>query len=231
MVKIHHHQTSLQDSLIALDLPRILPVLVLVGGAGGIDPLDMRRLEQVFRDRLVPAIEALGAAVVDGGTDAGIMRLIGQARHGRGADFPLVGVAAEGTVILPEKLTENRDAAYPEPHHSHLLLVPGSQWGDESPWIAAVATAIAQGCPSLTLVINGGEVTWRDVECSIQAQRPLIILAGSGRTADKIAQALRGHPSDPRAVDLLPRGQFHLCDLHQIEQELLPLLHNLFQAA
>jgi hypothetical protein len=75
-----------------------------------------------------------------------------------------------------------------EPHHVHLL-VPGDAWGDESPWLAEVASVVAGDHPSVTLLVNGGETTYIDAAQSIQRRRPVIVLAETGRTADAIAAA------------------------------------------
>jgi hypothetical protein len=80
------------------------------------------------------------------------------------------------------------------------LLVPGHTWGDESPWLAHVATVIASGHPSATLVVNGGEITYDDVAYGMAAGRPVIVVAGTGRTADAIASAAAGYVAgDPVA--------------------------------
>src|SRR5450432_360755 len=133
--------------------------------------------------QIIQALGDWGAAVVDGGTDSGVMRVIGQAHHTAGASFPLVGVAAEGTVVLPGARPAP-DAGTLDPHHTLVILVPGDTWGDESRWLSRVAAAIADGRPSVTLVVNGGELTYGDIEHSLEARRPVIVLAGTGRTAD-----------------------------------------------
>jgi hypothetical protein len=185
-------------ALRALDIVPGRPVLVLVGGAGGMSGERMSALAGAV-GQIIQALGAWGAAVVDGGTDSGIMRVIGQAHDTAGASFPLVGVAAEGTVILPGR-PPAPDAAPLDPHHTQVILVPGDTWGDESPWLSRVAAAIAGGRPSATLVVNGGEITYGDIEHSIEAGRPVIILAGTGRTADAIAAAAHGQDGDPRAA-------------------------------
>ena len=174
------------------------PVLVLVGGAGGMPAEQMTALAADF-GYLVSALGGWGAAVVDGGTDSGVMHVIGRAYDAAGASFPLVGVAAEGTVIVPGT-PPAPDAAPLDPHHTQVILVPGDDWGDESPWLSRVAAAIADGAPSLTLVVNGGEIAYEDIRHSLQAGRPVIVLAGTGRTADAIAAAARGQQADPRAA-------------------------------
>jgi hypothetical protein len=85
------------------------------------------------------------------------------------------------------------------------VLVPGSEWGDETGWLAAIAGAFAGSAPSLTVVVNGGDVARRDAEASVAARRPVLALAGSGRTADALATAasglVRSAPfDDPEAV-------------------------------
>jgi hypothetical protein len=72
---------------------------VCVGGAAGISAPDLDRLAELFRLQLVPLIEEQATTVVDSGTDAGIMRLMGQAREAIGGSFQLIDVAAEGTDI------------------------------------------------------------------------------------------------------------------------------------
>ena len=52
----------------------------------------------------------------------------------------------------------------------------------------------------MTLVVNGGEIAYADIEHSLEAGRPVIVLAGTGRTADAIAAAARGRDAGPRAA-------------------------------
>jgi hypothetical protein len=68
-----HRPSELPTALSSLGLGRPRPVLVLVGGADRLSEVDMARLRQDFTDALAPVAEALGATVVDGGTDAGVM--------------------------------------------------------------------------------------------------------------------------------------------------------------
>ena len=190
----------------ALGVARGVPVVVLVGGAGGMDEREHEALEGVLREALVPLLDRRGATVVDGGTDSGVMRMIGRARARGGGAFPLVGVAAQGTVTASGTAPSTDGRAALEPHHTHVVLVPGSAWGDESPWLPEVADAIAVGRPSLTVVVNGGDITYDDVDRSVARGRPVVVLAGTGRTADAIAAASAGRPADPRAAAVAASG-------------------------
>jgi hypothetical protein len=176
-------------------------VVVLVGGAEGMSEDVLDRVQELFRTVVVPLLDLHGIAVVDGGTDAGVMRAVGRARAAAGGGFPLIGVAARGTLALPGA-DASVDAAFAEPNHTHLLLVPGNSWGDEAPWLATVADVLADGSPSATLLVNGGEIAYADVKRSLERGRSVIALAGTGRTADALADAVAGRPSDPRAVGL-----------------------------
>lgn len=203
---------ELPEALLKIGLQYPRPTLVLVGGASGIGEADMTKLQRLFVEAIAPLAQELEVAVVDGGTDAGIMRFIGQARTEIGATFPLIGVVAVGTVILPDCSPPNSDAAPLEPNHTHFILVPGSQWGDESPWISRIATVLSEGFPSVTIVVNGGEITFRDVSNSVLADRLAIALDGTGRTADKLAAALRGEATDWRAEQLAASGKVKAID-------------------
>lgn len=199
-----HDERELDEALTALELERGRPVLVLVGGAGSLSAPD--RVRPVFEDALVPLAERLRAHVVDGGTAAGVMRLLGEARSAAGATFPLVGVAAEGTVALPDEDDEGAGRATLDPNHSHFVLVPGSDWGDEVPWLGRVAELLAGGASSATVLVEGGAIAWRDVEASVDAGRPVVALAGSGRTADELVATLDGRGAPGRPAERLARS-------------------------
>jgi hypothetical protein len=196
-------------ALDALMLRRGRPVLVLVGGGDGMDQSYMDLLTTVLQKAVLPLIGRFGAAVVDGGTDSGVMRIMGRARAAAGGRFPLVGVAAEGTIHLAGKPAAS-GTAIPEPNHTHLVLVPGANWGDESPWLADVADALADGGPSVTVVVNGGKITYDDVAGSLARRRPVLVLAGTGRTADAIAAARSGLNADPRAMKIVTSPLTHI---------------------
>lgn len=171
-------------------LPGGRPVLVVVGGADGMSEDEVDTLARLLADGAAPVLEKMGGVVVDGGTNAGVMRAVGRAW--KRTSMPRVGVAARGTVRIHGRASPRPDAADPEPFHTHLLLVPGDDWGDESPWIFRVAGAIAEGAPVVTLLANGGEVAYEDVESALGAGGRVVVLAGTGRTADAIADGANG---------------------------------------
>lgn len=228
------HRYDLPAVLKALDLQGshsvAHPVLVLVGGAGHLSQEDEARLQQTFIEAIAPLAEELGMMVIDGGTDTGIMRLIGQARSTIGATFPLIGVAPVGKVHYPN--ADPAPGTHPlEPHHTHFILTPGTRWGDEAPWIAEIASLLARSAPSITVLINGGKVSLVDVQESVNQGRPVFVIAGTGRLADEIAAAVDdlehfdehfdpehsdlGHHVPPALCSLLKVGCFALSNLSQ----------------
>jgi len=186
----------------SLGIARPTPTVVLIGGADDMEAMDVDQLRSVFEEVLVPVVEANRAVVLDGGTDTGVMRLIGRARANREATFALVGVAVADLVSLDGEPA----AARLEPHHTHFVLVPGSTWGDESRWIARLGSTIAGDSRSVTVLMNGGEIAFEDVAQSVEAGRPVVVLDGSGRAANALATALRGGESDPRSSELVRSG-------------------------
>lgn len=211
------HSRTLLDGLRRLGFKEPRPVIVLVGGASGLQPHHVKRLRSLFANVLIPIAEASQAVVVDGGTDAGIMRLIGQLRAAARANFPLIGVLPAELALLPNSLPLGADAAQLERHHTHFVLVPGRQWGDESAWLADVASVIAAGASSLTLVVNGGEVTWKDTLESVRVGRPIVAVGGSGRAADVLMAAVQGRVMDERARKILASGLLQTVSLEQEE--------------
>ena len=155
-------------------------------------------LRRLLRDHLVKVLSRRHAIVVDGGTHSGVMTVMGEALQDARGEVPLVGVAADQTVRVPGRQANRDDAADLDPNHTSVFLVPGKEWGDESKWISATASVLAGGAPSVTLVVNGGQITFDDVQCSVDAHRPVLVAAGTGRTADILAVALRGEDAGLR---------------------------------
>ncbi len=179
-----------------LGTPR--PTLVLVGGAGGMTPELIESTMNFFRDRIAPFVIQHGISVVDGGTKSGIMLAMGLARAAHNATFPLLGVAVE-------KLLRD-DPSMVEENHSHLILCPGNDWGDEVPILSRVATLLAGPHPSMTLLFNGGQITWKDAAASVEQKRAVLVAEGSGRAADGISMTQNGTMMDLRAIELIKTG-------------------------
>ena len=123
----------------------------------------------------------------------GVMAEIGQIRSQNQYNFPLVGVTPEELITWPRGprstkfLWWGKQRWQLESHYSHFILVPGSQFGDESTWISDTAILLSKDHQSVTILINGGEVSRKDIELSLEDGRPVIALGGTGRLANDLA--------------------------------------------
>jgi hypothetical protein len=210
--------TELPAAMEALGLRPPRPTVVVVGGAASLEETGIDGLRPVFATGITPVMQRYGAVGVDGGTPFGVMRLFGEARAAAVPAFPLIGVVAAGTVQLPRGQAVAHAETVLEAHHTHFVIVPGDNWGDEAPWIAYSATILAGTAPSITVLIGGGHIAYADVQHSVEAGRRVIVVAGSGGTADGLADALAGAPPDRRAAALIGLGLIRVVQQDQPAQ-------------
>jgi hypothetical protein len=172
-------EKEIPEALNELEIPHPKPVIVLVGGAGGIGWWDKFPMGRAIRI-VARLAEETRSVMVDGGTQAGIMKEIGRQRKRNKFSFPLVGVVFDSLLMKedPESILD--------PNHTHFFLIPGEDWGDESAWISKLATAIAGDKKSITVLVNGGQISRTDVGYSILEDRPTFVMRGTGRMADQI---------------------------------------------
>lgn len=170
---------DIQEALTQLEIPHPKSVIVLVGGAGGIGWWDQFPMGKAIRI-IARLAEETGSAVVDGGTQAGIMKEIGKQRKRNKFSFPLIGV------VFDSLLMKEKPESILDPNHTHFFLIPGEDWGDESAWISKIATAIAGDKKSITVLVNGGQISRTDVGYSVLEDRPTFVMRGTGRMADEI---------------------------------------------
>ena len=186
-----NERSDLVQAISELRLDNGSPVIVLIGGE-----IDERQAEATRRaiNTIVGIADDLNAVVICGGTDMGVMAEIAQIRWKSGYTFPLVGIAPEKLVTWTDGPQSTKFLWWGEkrwqlePHYSSFILVPGSQFGDESPWIIDTATIVSKGHRSVTILINGGEVSRKDIQLSLEMGRPVIALSHTGRLADELAR-------------------------------------------
>ncbi|MBD1916411.1 hypothetical protein H6F55_22225 [Phormidium sp. FACHB-322] len=121
----------------------------------------------------------------------------------------------QGKARLPSDRHDDDSLHDLEPNHTHFFLIPGDEWGSESPWLAEFASQISVGCPALTILVNGGQIALVDLKENLATGRPAIVLSGSGRLADSIATPLP--ETDPAILELIqhyqPNGKLEIVDL------------------
>jgi hypothetical protein len=200
-----------------LGLPPPKGTLVVNGSTARLGADLKRRLTTVIGEGVARVALEDGLTVVTGATDAGIFSILGSAMTGRSA--PLVGVAPAGLVRWPGKHAGwlrwlDRGKEDLEPHHSHFVLVEGDGWGDETPPLLSLTSALAARAPSVAILSGGGKGSRREVIGHSRAGRPLVVLAESGRLADELAEAVAaGDADDPLVAEVVKKGKVTVCSL------------------
>jgi TRPM family ion channel len=196
-------RSNLAQAISEVGLKDNYPVIVLIGGEVDEQKVDSTRRAIEMISRIA---EDMHAAVICGGTDMGVMAEIGRIRSRESYKFPLIGVAPEERVTWPggprnTKFLWLGKQRWPlESHYSHFILVPGSEFGDESPWIVDTASLLSKDHQSVTILINGGEVSRKDIQLSLENGRQVIVLSRTGRLADELA----GQPTRNDLMTVLP---------------------------
>lgn len=195
--------SNLERAISELGLEIGRPVIVLIGGE-----FDEQQADAIRRAilHICDVAEEQNGIVICGGTDMGVMAAMGQIRSQKGYKFPLVGVVPEAMVTWPGGPHSGKFLGWGEkrwqlePHYSHFILVPGSQFGEESSWIVDTATLLSGERRSVTILINGGEVSRKDIDLSLKKGRPVIALSRTGRLADELAR----DPARNKLIAVIP---------------------------
>jgi hypothetical protein len=220
------------DALRALDLEQPKAVIVISGGAGSLDRAMeandelQSRLVQLFSRGIARAAVESGASIIDGGTQSGVMSLMGQGVDDRGRKTTLLGVVPAGKITYPGGPPDGSipDGAPLDPNHSHFLLVEGDEWGGETEFMFKLAEALAKHDDAadrvLTVLVSGNVdgIAKKEVLQSVRRGWPVIVIKGSGDLADEIAELLKKTPSfikDPDLAEIIADGDLHLLTLDE----------------
>jgi TRPM family ion channel/uncharacterized protein DUF4231 len=224
--------TSAESILATLCLRPSRPVIAIVGGAGKLDERVKPRLAQLFSRAVARVAADRQAVIVDGGTQAGVMALIGQGVADRGHSSDLLGVAPSGTVTYPGGPAPAAipEGASLEPNHTHFVLVQQDDWGGEVSTMDALAQVLAASDPAVMILADGGPIAMDEVLYGVRREWPIIVLAGTGRVADKIASysrknTLRTSSADPRLAEVVGNGRLHIFPSNGTVEELVRILN------
>ena len=183
--------TDAQTILKSLGIAQPHALIMVFGGAKGLDDSRKARLAELFttlsRQRLLKS----GALVIDGGTQSGVMAMMGEALARDGRESQLLGIAPAGKVTYPGGPSDANigDGTPLEPNHSHFVLVESDEWGGETGMMFKLAEAL--NVPVVTMLINGGPIAENEALRSVRNGWPLLVVEGSGRFADELSAAAR----------------------------------------
>ncbi len=187
--------TKAEDIVATLDLEPQRTVILIIGGADGIDEKLTPRLIQLFGRGIARAAADANAVIIDGGTQAGVMAMMGQGVADREFKSSLIGVAPIGLVTYPGSATPADTNL--DPNHSHFVLVEGNEWGAELATIFSLTKTLTRSSPGVVILASGGSNSRGEVLQAVRQRLPLIVVEGSGGLADEIAAAWRAKPALP----------------------------------
>jgi SLOG in TRPM, prokaryote len=166
-------------------------VILLFGGAAGLDHSRKAQLATLLADGVTPVAAEAGALIIDGGTQSGVMEIMGEAVARSREAVHLLGVAPKGKVTNPEIAGASKisDGAPLEPNHSHFVLVESNRWGGETTMMLELARAF--NAPTVAILVNGGMIAADEALQSVRHGWPLLVIEGSGRIADELSPAVR----------------------------------------
>jgi len=166
-------------------------VILLFGGAAGLDDSRKAHLATLFAEGVTPVAAELGALIIDGGTQSGVMAIMGEAVAQHPGTCQLLGIAPKGKIAHPEIVGASAvsDGAPLEPHHSHFVLVESDEWGGETTTLLELARGF--NAPIVAVLVNGGAIAADEALQSVRNGWPLLVLEGSGRFADELSEAVR----------------------------------------
>jgi hypothetical protein len=207
---------SVDEMITALGLDRPEAVILNIGGASGLDAEKTSKLSHMYSAGLSYAAEELDALVIDGGTDSGVMAMMGKSLASLKKKLTVLGIAPEGKVLLSDSPTAAKDDQYPlEPHHSSFILANSDTWGGETDLFVQVARAFAFQAQIVVVLANGGDISKTEtLRCARQGW-PIVILKGSGRFADELADFIDGEndSNDPVLTEIAETGDLHFYSL------------------
>ena len=200
-------------------------LILLIGGADKLDEKLTSRLTQLFSRGIARAAADAEALIIDGGTQAGVMQIMGQSIVDRGRKSSLLGVAPAEKVTYPggPPVTGN-DSAPLDPNHSHFVLVDGKEWGSETEALFELAAAFK--VPVLAILVNGGAIAKNDMLQSVRRNWPVIVIEGSGRLADDVARLKKesSQIEDPVLAETVEEGDLRIFPIAGALEDFEPMI-------
>jgi len=220
------------DLLRSLHLQQPEALLMITGGASEMDEEVDSNLARLFTQGIAPIAISMGAMIIDGGTQAGVMKMIGEAMSEQRQKSILLGVSAEGRVIYPGKpfKEDEQKRTQLDSNHSHFVLVETDVQGGETETMYGLAAMLSSACSSVAILSNGGKITVEEVLQNVIQRRPVIVITGSGRFADNLAGYLQGHLPDlldSKLTGIIAQGDFHFFPINGDPGDFARLIHRL----
>ena len=186
----------------ALGIAGPRPVLFVIGGADGLSKTAETSIRTLVDAGVVPAVETVGPVVVDGGTDAGIMAIVGGAIAAAHLQVPVLGVAPGGRVTWKDDTRAGTSGGTrlwsptTAISSSRTAMRGAARRRSCSRWWRPSPTHRGRS-PSSRAAAPGRSARSRR---AVRRGIPVIALAGSGGVADDLAEAAAA-----RAANRVPK--------------------------
>lgn len=202
-----------------LDLGLSKAVLVLAGIAERLDERLVPKLTRFFFRAVARAAVEADATIVDGGTQAGVMALLGEGVASRWFQASLLGLAPKDLVTYPDGPAVGAPLG---PNHSHFVLVEGNEWGAETKAMYQLVAVLAAlgNLPVVVLLVGGGSVALTEMVGAVRQQRLIIVVEGSGGLADERAAAWPSRdtpPDNSQLAEILAEGRLTFYPLGEVK--------------
>jgi hypothetical protein len=233
--------TQVNDLLNSLGIAPPKVLIWLVGSATRLESEAKPYLIELFSRGITCAALEKDAVILDGGTQFGVMALMGRALADQDCHATLLGVAPDALARYPGKpdVSNMKDAADLDPNHTHFVLTPGKEWGSETRWMRGLASALVGGEASppvpvtgennkagttppkckAVMVLAGGRlesIARKEVLEAVRLDWPIVVIDGSGELADQISHYVRdprGLSKIPAIVEIVEEGDLHIYSL------------------
>lgn len=213
-------------SSLKIEKPKAL--ILVLGGAAGLDESLKPRLLALFSRSIACAAIETDAVIMDGGTKAGVMELMGQAVADQGRKSILLGVAPSGKVTYPEGPAEGsiENSTPLDPDHSHFVLVESKEWGGETEMMFKLAGSLAGKNPVVAILADGGDISRKEVLLNVRQHWPIIFIEGTGGLADDIARILKEkiNVKESQMAEIIEEGDIRCFQLDGEVKELKDMI-------
>ena len=172
------------------------------------------RIEQLFSRGIARAVVDSQAWILSGGSSTGVMRMAGNAAadtRGTQSSMTLDGQPAVGIMTLKmvkdfakflvkgERVKLEKGnvpmTVMPDSNHTHFIMVNTQKaaFGLEVMFRTQLEDALCSMIPGVLVVVNGGPNTRETVLWAVRKNRAVIVIKGSGRFADELADKYKQH--------------------------------------
>ncbi len=194
----------------AFKLPLTTPrsVIMVSGDTQGLAESAQQRLIQLFSRGLAKTAINLNAVIMDNGKTSDLAALIGQSVADRGHKSPLIGVAASIKVNYPGQENIQEETIALEPNHTHFVLLDNAK--QEMKFRYRLGKAIAHQKAAMMILVSGEEDSRSEVLQAVRLGWPIIIITGTGKLADEIAELSQNTPDfipEPELAEIIADGK------------------------